>query len=315
MGLQDVKDKIYKLYSDKISIIDETYINTKHKASFICNIHNKEFNSYLTNILQGNCAGCELCKSESKRKIDLKKVLPKIKNKHLKVIGHHLIKSHIYIDFNCLNCGNNFSQRKDSIIYKDNNIDCPYCGNKKNREFKNGIWEFQKKTTDIYKREVYELVGDEYEVLDEYMGALTPIHMKHNLCGEIWKIKPNNFLSNNRRCPYCSSSKGEDKIKSFLDSYNISYEFQKKFDGLVGVGNGLLSYDFYIKENNILIEFQGEQHEKPKDFFGGKDTFVIQQEHDKRKREYAEQNNIKLLEIWYYDFDNIESILKSHLSL
>ena len=39
----------------------------------------------------------------------------------------------------------------------------------------------------------------------------------------------------------------------------------------------------------------------------------IQQEHDRRKRNYAKDHNIELLEIWYYDFNNIEQILESRL--
>ena len=31
------------------------------------------------------------------------------------------------------------------------------------------------------------------------------------------------------------------------------------------------------------------------------------------KKNYAEEHNIELLEIWYYDFDNIENILGSRL--
>ena len=41
--------------------------------------------------------------------------------------------------------------------------------------------------------------------------------------------------------------------------------------------------------------------------------FKKQQEHDKRKREYAKNHEIKLLEIWYYDFDNIKEILEEHI--
>jgi len=39
----------------------------------------------------------------------------------------------------------------------------------------------------------------------------------------------------------------------------------------------------------------------------------IQQEHDRRKREYALYNNINLLEIWYWDFNRIEEILQTEL--
>lgn len=69
----------------------------------------------------------------------------------------------------------------------------------------------------------------------------------------------------------------------------------------------------------MLIEFQGIQHEKPTDFKSegkekAKENFKIQQEHDKRKREYAKSRNINLLEIWYYDLDNIDKILFNYLS-
>ena len=88
-----------------------------------------------------------------------------------------------------------------------------------------------------------------------------------------------------------------------------------KFDGLVGVGGKSLTYDFYLPDNNLLIECQGKQHEKPIEYFGGEEQFKIQQEHDKRKREYAEANGYKLLEIWYYDYDNIDEILNREISV
>lgn len=42
-------------------------------------------------------------------------------------------------------------------------------------------------------------------------------------------------------------------------------------------------------------------------------NFDKQKEHDKRKKEYARNNNIDLLEIWYWDFDNIEEILNKQI--
>lgn len=34
---------------------------------------------------------------------------------------------------------------------------------------------------------------------------------------------------------------------------------------------------------------------------------------DKIKRDYANKNNYNLLEIWYYDFDNIENIMNKFI--
>ncbi len=110
-------------------------------------------------------------------------------------------------------------------------------------------------------------------------------------------------------CPRCSESKGEKKITSYLKSRNIYFDSQKNFDDLVGIGGRHLSYDFFLPEYNLLIEYQGIQHYKPTNFGCGKEhaeeRFEIQQEHDKRKREFAKNKNIELLEIWYIDFDNI----------
>ena len=66
---------------------------------------------------------------------------------------------------------------------------------------------------------------------------------------------------------------------------------------------------------NILIEAQGQQHITPIRQFGGEEQFQKQKEHDKRKRDYAEANGYKLLEIWYYDYDRIEEILNKELEV
>ena len=153
-----------------------------------------------------------------------------------------------------------------------------------------------------------------------------------------YDVKCNSFTSGSR-CSECDYSKGERRISNYLndkefikisqEEYNklndnnddINYYItQKKFYGLIGISNGLLSYDHYLPKYNLLIEYQGEQHEKPIDFEGkgkkyAEEKFKIQQEHDKRKREYAKNNNINLLEIWYYDFYNIETILEKELNL
>ena len=50
-------------------------------------------------------------------------------------------------------------------------------------------------------------------------------------------------------------------------------------------------------------------------FFGGEEQFLKQQEHDRIKREYAENNGYKLLEIWYLDYNNIDEILNKYLNL
>ena len=106
---------------------------------------------------------------------------------------------------------------------------------------------------------------------------------------------------------------GMNSIENIFNKRKTSYHQHKTFPTLRGINNGFLSYDFYLKDYNVLIEFQGIQHYEPISAFGGEEQFKIQQEHDSRKRAYAKQNNIKLIEIPYWDFDNIEEILEKEL--
>jgi len=132
-------------------------------------------------------------------------------------------------------------------------------------------------------------------------------------CNYEWKIQINN-RKKGTGCPECNKSKGEKECKRVFDLRNIDYIPQKEFEGLIGLGGGLLSYDFYLPKYNILLEYQGIQHEKyVKGFHNSRDDFKKQQEHDRRKKEYALANGYNFLEIWYYDFDKIENILNKKL--
>ena len=134
-------------------------------------------------------------------------------------------------------------------------------------------------------------------------------------CGNIFYTYVCNINTQNSWCPECSMSEGENIISNWLRYNGIKYEYEKTYEGLVGINGGSLSYDFYLYEYNLLIEYQGRQHDKYiEGLHSSHFEFERQQEHDKRKREYAKDNNIKLLEIWYYDFDNIEEILNKELN-
>ena len=187
------------------------------------------------------------------------------------------------------------------------NLGCKFCVN----EFLSNKFLY---TKDDFCKKVNELTDGEYGVIGDYINSKTPILLYHTKCKHTFKMRPSNFLIY-RSCPHCiTPTKGEQKIIDYLTLYDINYEFQKYYDNLVGINNGLLSYDFYLPEFNLLIEYQGEFHD------GKQNAYVAQnidrqQEHDRRKRQYAKDQNIKLLEIWYWDFENIEKILAKELGL
>ena len=136
-------------------------------------------------------------------------------------------------------------------------------------------------------------------------------------CGKNFKRSVQNIsISHSVMCNECNSSSLELKVASVLDKFNIEYDTQKKFNNLIGLGKGKLSYDFYIPKYNILLECQGEQHEHfCEGMHRGKYDFKRQQEHDRRKFNYALEHNYIPMEIWYWDYDNIEEILIRELDL
>jgi len=113
------------------------------------------------------------------------------------------------------------------------------------------------------------------------------------------------------RCPTCNLSLGETFIKDYLTLHMINNIPQKKFKGLLELGNGNLSYDFLLPEKNLLIEYDGEFHYLP---LMGETQLKKQQAHDKLKTEYAKVNGIDLLRIPYWKFDNLEEILNKQFN-
>lgn len=108
--------------------------------------------------------------------------------------------------------------------------------------------------------------------------------------------------------------KGEKIIKKYLDENNINNIPQMKFKNLIGIKGRQLSYDFYLPDYNLLIEYQGEFHDGTARIQTN-NGFLKQQEHDKRKRQFAKDNHIELLEIWYYEQNKIEEILNKKLNI
>ena len=102
-------------------------------------------------------------------------------------------------------------------------------------------------------------------------------------------------------------STGESIINRFLIENNISFIRQKKFDGCRRKLN--LSFDFYLPEHNTCIEYNGEQHYKSIEIFGGLEKLEYQQKNDYIKKKYCEDNNIKLIIIPYTFMKNINTIL------
>lgn len=63
-----------------------------------------------------------------------------------------------------------------------------------------------------FKEKVFYLVGNEYEVIGDYINNKTKILMRHNNCGNEYEVSPTNFIQG-KRCPICSRKAGASKQK------------------------------------------------------------------------------------------------------
>lgn len=100
-------------------------------------------------------------------------------------------------------------------------------------------------------------------------------------------------------CPSCKESKGEREIRKILDSLNIRYETQHTFNDCKFKNK--LPFDFYLPKYNIYIEYDGEQHFRPIEYYGGINTFNVIKKRDQIKTLYCENNNIEIIRINYRD--------------
>ena len=287
---------VNELYGDEFEVLSK-YEGCNKKIKFKHNKCNREFEIRMHSVSKIKCKYCNTRKytDESIRKILDEKtnneyiILDKFETMHKNVNIKHLV------------CEKVFNTDMHHMI--NNGTRCPYCYGKN-----------LQKNTELFKEEVYNLVGDEYTVLGEYTKSNENIKMRHNCdnCNNFeFEVRPSDFISHGNRCPLCKSSKGEQKISKYLTDNNIEFVIQKTFDDCIY--KELLKFDFYLPNLNTIIEFDGIQHFKPIKHFGGEERLKINKERDSIKNEYCKDNNINLLRISYLDYNNIENILNEKL--
>lgn len=102
-------------------------------------------------------------------------------------------------------------------------------------------------------------------------------------------------------CGCNSKSSGEIKISQLLEALQIQYKEQYNIPEL----SQFMKFDFAIfdgQDLKALIEYDGEQHFKAIEKWGGEEKLQAQQERDKRKDEYCKEKEIPLIRIPYTDF-------------
>ena len=90
--------------------------------------------------------------------------------------------------------------------------------------------------------------------------------------------------------------KNELKLFNLINNYfkDSIYQYRNKW-------LGQQSLDIYIPSINTAFEYQGIQHFEPIELFGGEKGFKKRQELDFRKKALCKENNVNLIEWFYYE--------------
>ena len=129
-----------------------------------------------------------------------------------------------------------------------------------------------------------------------------------------FEVMPQDHIQKKNGCPKCQTSKGETAIHVWLDAHGIKHDWHKPIRTPMAIGKRKkFVADFYIESLNTIIEYNGEQHYRAKKEWGGDKQLKWQQARDAALRRYCEAEGIRLLEIPYTNFDQIEEILDREL--
>lgn len=151
-------------------------------------------------------------------------------------------------------------------------------------------------------------------ISSEHSGGKHPYVICQCDCGKIIKTRTQHLhgwisgsgnICHTISCGCKKASSGEILIESLLYEHHINYQTQYRISDF----NKSSSFDFAIfnRDNMLLylIEFDGQQHFKPIDYWGGEKEYKKTIERDQNKNQYCIDNNISLIRIPYYDFNQI----------
>ena len=289
-------------------LISEKYVNKDENLIWKCLKEecNEEFNMTWHNVLKGQ--NCSVCRG---MQVGISNCLA-TKNPELSK-QFHTIKNSFTI-FDVSEFSNKFawwicekSHEWNAIISSRVTNGCPYCAGKLPSDDYN-LLVCHPKLCEEWNYDKNDKLPSDY-----CPKSNQSVFWKCNKCKYEWQALISNRTSNNLNCPLCTISKGEDIVAKLFKENDMNNIPQYKFPDCRNKRS--LPFDFYLPDYNTCIEVQGIQHYESVKYFGGEKAFINQQIRDQIKHDYCNKNNIKLIEIPYWDFNNIESILQKELNI
>lgn len=301
--------KAKKIHKNKYDYNLAIYRRSNIKIKIVCPFHGV-FKQTPNDHLSGR--GCRECKKKTLSELktsNLKEFIQKAKKIHGEKYDYSnscYSGSHNKITIICPSHGD-FSQiATDHLSGKG----CKECGILK-------AAEQRRLTTKEFIDRAKKIHGNKYiydkSLYETMHKKVTITCSKH---GDFYQT-PLNHIFDNNGCPLCKKSKGEMRIKKYLELTKIIFQPQYRIKECRN--KKPLPFDFMIefKSQKYLIEFQGQQHfqECSGSWKKTRNEFKNIKKRDKIKKEWCEKNKIPLLIITYKEYDCIEKKISDFLGL
>lgn len=137
----------------------------------------------------------------------------------------------------------------------------------------------------------------------QYTGAYGKVEIICPLHGSFMQQASTHYGVQECGCPTCGS--GETYKFSEIDLILGKSKKEATFEGCKDKNK--LRFDRYLKNKNILLEYDGEQHFRPNTVWNTKDSFEKLKRRDKIKTTFAITNNFNFIRI-KYDEDHIKAL-------
>lgn len=298
LGLEKFITESKKVHGDRYDYSKVDYINNRTNITIICKEHGEFYPSPSNHISRkSGCPKCSIIEQHDKQKKTLNEFIKdsiKIHNNKYDYSESKYVSGKVKITVICKEHGKFYPTPNNHL----RGTGCPKCS-----LIEQG--ERQTKTLDEFIIDSRKVHGDLYDYSQvDYINTETIISIRCKKHDELFYPTPNNHLRGSG-CPICNYSKGELEISNHLKKLKIEFIPQYTFDDLVLKGK--LRCDFYLNKRNVVIEYNGEQHYKPNNFFGGEVGFKKTQKRDKMKEDYCKENNIGF-EVIRFDEDVVERL-------
>lgn len=282
-------EKANKIYNNKYSYEKVDYINDHIKVCIICSEHGEFWQTPKAH-LNGN--GCPKCAGRRPFKYSAEeneKMCRQIHGDKYEYFFTGNERRDEKVKIKCRKHNYIFEQILDQHL---RGCECPICSGSGTSNTERFI---------ISAKEVH---GDHYDYSKvDYKGKDVKVEIICPIHGSFWQT-PHDHISG-CGCKFCKSYRRQErlffKLKEIFPEEKWKFEYSPDWLGLYRI-------DIFNERINLAIEYNGEQHYKPVEVFGGKIGHEKCKERDQKKAKLLEEHGCKLYIIPYWEY-NLEEII------